>query len=400
MNPIPDLPELSRRPWGDDPGACIVGLAGAIAGRFRRPAGQPTSRLADPRVAEEIAGSRHVVLLLFDGLGDRQVDSLVPGGALAACRSSSLRSVFPSSTAPAITSFATAAFPAAHANPGWFCWSDAHQAVVRTLPMDLRGAPDQPVQSDAFWDWQAASLAFEVPVVAVQPHFIADSSFSRHAWAGARRVGYRTADELVEAVCEAIRGNPRGAFVWAYLPQFDSISHERGWQSDAAAEVARRFELLFELLAARLADSGALLLATADHGFVDVPASQQLRLEDYPELAALLDRPLTGEPRVVYCQARPGYHEAFEAIAREALGHAFDLVPSRALVEAGWFGPGAESPRLVARIGTHTLIGRDRHTLVDRLPGEPEPAFVGMHGGIHPDELSVPLVAARRGVPL
>src|SRR5690606_30486611 len=307
---------------------------------------------------------------------------------------------FPSSTAPAITSFSTAVFPASHANPGWFCWSETAGAVVRTLPMDVRAAPDQPVAVDSIWDWRAASLDFGVPVVAVQPHFIADSTFSRHAWAGARRVGYRSPDELVSAVDAAIRAHPEGAFVWAYLPHFDSTSHERGWQSEAAADVARRFDQLFERLAQRLAVSGALLLATADHGFVDVPAAQQLRLDDYPEIAALLERPLTGEPRVVYCQVRSGCRQAFESLARDRLGHAFDLVPSGALVQAGWFGPGAVSPRLAGRIGTHTLIGRDRHTLVDRLPGEPEPAFIGMHGGIHPDELSVPLAAACRGAPL
>lgn len=407
-----ELP-LSSPPWDGGEGGCIVGLASAIAGRFRAersfagastvgakrpPAG--VGGLADAKVGAAIAQARHVVLMLFDGLGNRQVDTLIPGGAVAHCRSTALRSVFPSSTAPAITSFSTAVFPAEHANPGWFCWSEASASVVRTLPMDVRAAPDQLVTADGLWDWRSMSLRFGVPVVAVQPHFIADSTFSRHAWAGAKRVGYRGRDELIEAVDAAVREHPDGAFVWAYLPHFDSTSHERGWQSDAAAEVAGRFDQLFERLAQRLAASGALLLATADHGFVDVPAAQQLRLDDYPAIASLLERPLTGEPRVVYCQVRPGCHERFEALVREGLGHAFDLVPSGALVQAGWFGPGAVSPRLAGRIGTHTLIGRDRHTLVDRLPGEPEPAFIGMHGGIHPDELSVPLAAACRGGPL
>lgn len=414
---VSDLP-LPSPPWADGPGGCIVGLASAIAGRFRADrsiagasvagvsvagAHGPASGaggLADAKIAAAIAQARHVVLVLFDGLGNRQLDTLIPGGAIVHSRRTALRSVFPSSTAPAITSFSTAVFPAEHANPGWFCWSEASASVVRTLPMDVRAAPDQLVTADGLWDWRAASLRFGVPVVAVQPHFIADSTFSRHAWAGAKRVGYRGRDELIEAVDAAVRANPDGAFVWAYMPHFDSTSHERGWQSDAAAEVAGRFDQLFERLAQRLAASGALLLATADHGFVDVPPAQQLRLDDYPEIAALLERPLTGEPRVVYCQVRPGCHEAFEALARETLGHAFEVVPSGALVRAGWFGPGAVSPRLAGRIGTHTLIGRDRHTLVDRLSGEPEPAFIGMHGGIHPDELSVPLAAACRGAPL
>lgn len=397
MNPDHDSLDLGALPWGGDPAACIVGLAARIGRRFRREA--PGAALADSRIDDAIADSRHVVLLLFDGLGDRQVRTLIPGGAIADCRGGALRSVFPSSTAPAITSFATATFPAAHANPGWFCWNDAQRAVVRTLPMDLRGAPDQPVAPETIWDWRSASLDFGLPVVSIQPDFIADSAFSRHAWAGARRVGYRTADDLVAAVEQAVRGHPDGGFVWAYLPQFDSVSHERGWQSEPAADVARRFDLLFERLAGRLRDTGALLLATADHGFVDVPASQQLRLDDFPELAALLERPLTGEPRVVYCKARAGHEEAFEEAARATLGFAFHVLPSPALVDAGWFGPGPASHRLAGRIGSHTLVGRDRYTLVDRVPGEPEPAFVGMHGGIHPDELAVPLAAVRRGAP-
>lgn len=407
MNDSQSLLPLQSPPWGPHDGRCVVDLAAAIASRFgavrpeaegsRGTGADPLSSLADLRVARAIGEARHVVLLLFDGLGDRQLSGLIPGGAIAAARSSSLSSVFPSSTAPAITSLATASFPAAHGNPGWFCWSDELGAVVRTLPMDLRGVSDSPIEAGALWDWQSASVGFDVPVVAIQPDFIAESTFSRHAWSAARRIGYRSVDDLLEAVEGAVRGAPDGAYVWAYLPQFDSVSHEKGWQSEAASAVARRFDGVFARLAERLRDTDALLLATADHGFIDVPAAQQLRLADFPEVGARLVRPLTGEPRVVYCYARDGEHQAFERAARAALGFAFEVVPSRMLVEAGWFGPGAVSPRLAARIGSHTLIGRDRFTLVDQMPGEAPASFVGMHGGIHPDELGVPLAAVRRG---
>jgi hypothetical protein len=347
-----------------------------------------------------IAEARHIVTLLFDGLGERQLDTLVPGGALAACRAGSLRSVFPTSTAPAITSLATGRFPGEHANPGWFCWSEPHGNVLRTLPMDVRGAPGTAIEAAALWDWRSASLGSGVPVFSLQPEYIADSSFTRHAWAGARRAGYRDADALLDAIDAAVRAHPDGAWVWAYLPQFDSCSHEKGWASEPAAALARRFDRLFERLAGRLEGTGALLLATADHGFVDVPPAQRLRLADYPEIGKLLARPLCGEPRVAYCQPKAGAADAFEAAVREQLGFAFDVVRTEALVRAGWFGPGTVSPRLAGRIGSHVLIGRDRYTLVDRVEGEPEPAFIGMHGGIHPDELAVPLIAAREGAPL
>lgn len=395
MNDRPDDTAFFAPPWDSDPGgSSIVDLAGAIAGRF---GARPLDAKLDPRLAAALADARQVVLLLFDGFGERQLRDLAPGGALDAARRMRLRSVFPSSTGPAITSLATALHPASHANTGWFCWSEELEAVVRTLVMDLRGVPGSRVDAAELWSWQSPSLHFDAPVFAIQPQGIADSTFSRHAWAAASRVGYRALEELPELIDRALRESAEGAFVWVYLPHFDSISHACGWQSDEALAIGRGLDLLFETLAVRLRASGALLLATADHGFVDVPVDSQLRLEDFPELAALLDRPLSGEPRVAYCHARPGHDDAFEAAARSALGFAFDVVPSERLVRCGWFGPGPVSPQLAGRIGTHTLIARERYTLVDRMPGERPARFVGMHGGIDPDELFVPLAAMRHG---
>lgn len=396
---IEDPEHPGSPPWGGEPAATIVGLADAISAKFRSEA-TVGAGLANRVVAGAISEARHIVLLLLDGFGERQLQTLRPGGALAACRAGSLHSVFPTSTAPAITSFATGRFPGQHANPGWFCWSETHAAAVRTLPMDVRGSPTRALDSASLWDWQSASLGSRAPVVSLQPHYIADSSFTRHAWAGARRGAYRDADDLVAVIDAAVRENPDGAWIWAYLPQFDATSHERGWASDAAAGVAARFDRVFERLVARLDGTGALLLATADHGFVDVPPAQRLRLDDFPDVAELLARPLCGEPRVAYCQPKAGRAEAFEALVREKLGFAFDVVRTDALIGSGWFGPGPVAPRLATRIGSHVLVGRDRFTLVDRIEGEPEPAFIGMHGGIHPDEILVPLMAACDGAAL
>ena len=47
-------------------------------------------------------------------------------------------------------------------------------------------------------------------------------------------------------------------------------------------------------------------MATADHGFIDVTDRDQLRLEDFPQLAACLELPLAGEPRVPFCNGSNG----------------------------------------------------------------------------------------------
>ena len=381
-------------------GQSIVDLAAAIGARFGASVGVRHETICDPGFSQSLGGSTHVVLLVFDGLGDRQLRELTAGGALMGCRRGVLQSVFPSSTAPAITSFATALHPVSHANPGWFCWSDEVEAVIRTLPMDLRVATANRVVPESIWDWRSISESCRVPVIALQPAQIADSAFSRLAWSGATRAGYGSLTELRQSIVQAVRATPQGALVWAYLPQFDSVSHQKGWQSEAGRTVARAFDSFFEALLHDLRANDALLVATADHGFIDIDPRCRLRLEDFPQVRACLQRPLCGEPRVAFCHVSPSRHEAFVQRVESELGFAFQIRETPALVEAGWFGPGAVSTRLLARIGTHALIARDGYTLVDCLPGEPEPDFIGMHGGIHRDEMRVPLIAARAGGPL
>src|SRR5690606_38578115 len=114
----------------------IVSVAASLAGRFGDGGAVPA--LQDRLLADALASCRVAVFVLLDGLGERQLAMHAPDGALAHFRRRSLDSVFPSSTAPALSALSAAAPPAAHGNPGWLMWSEAAHAVIRTLPMDLR----------------------------------------------------------------------------------------------------------------------------------------------------------------------------------------------------------------------------------------------------------------------
>jgi hypothetical protein len=81
--------------------------------------------------------------------------------------------------------------------------------------------------------------------------------------------------------------------------------------------------------------------------------------------------------------------------ARSVLGGLADVRPSRELVDAGWFGPGAAHPRLAERVGDVALVMREHATIKDRVPGENAHVMVGNHGGATEDEMFVPLVVAR-----
>lgn len=389
----------SRRPPAPphaiEAGASILNLAATLAGRFGAPAG--AAELAERRVAEAVAAARSIVLIVLDGFGERQLQDHVPAGTLAACRLATLSSVFPSATAPAMTSFATALAPAAHGNPGWLVWSDAHDCVVRSLPLDRRGDPAAAVSAASLWSWQAWAAASSVPSFAWLPAELAESRFSAYAYGSSTRIGYERPEDIIGPLADAAKAAPAGLFALLYLPRFDSFSHQFGCRSPQAARVAQDFDRWFERLVHRLRELDVLLLVTADHGFIDVEPEHQFHLADHPRLAACLRRPLSGEPRVPFCELQPGCENVFAERVAEAFGESFALYESRDLLQAGWFGTAANTDALQGRIGTHMLLPRAPVTLVDRLEGEPPPSFIGMHGGPSDDEMRVPLIAAYRG---
>ena len=67
----------------------------------------------------EIKIARNVVLLIIDGLGDRLLAKRAAGGELARRRRGSMTSVFPSTTASAITTSYTGRTPLEHGLTGW-----------------------------------------------------------------------------------------------------------------------------------------------------------------------------------------------------------------------------------------------------------------------------------------
>jgi hypothetical protein len=78
--------------------------------------------------------------------------------------------------------------------------------------------------------------------------------------------------------------------------------------------------------------------------------------------------------------------------AENWLGERADAMPSRTLVEEGWFGPGAAHPRFAERIGDVALVMRGRWTVKDWTPGEPRHLHIGNHGGTSDDEMMIPLI--------
>lgn len=374
-------------------GASLLNLAASIGMALgHAPRHAP---LADAKVHQRLVGASTLVVWLIDGLGVEPLQTLVPRGALATQMAGEAQALFPSSTAPTLTTLTTGLSVAEHGVPEWFLHFDELGEIYRALPLDPRDpASKAPRLADAgrVYDWRSAFVGAARPVVTVQPARLAASAYSRRAHEGALSLGYVGDEALVQTVLEAVDGAGRGGVVYVYEDRFDQTCHAKGSASVEAERMARRLDAVFARLAEALRARGATLLVTADHGFIDPPAGERLRLEDYPRLAACLARPLCGGPRVPLLHVRPGAERDFEEAAAEALGAHFACAPAGALLERGWFGPGTPHERLRARLGDYVLVPTGHAVLVDRLPAEPPWAEIGVHGGCSSAERRVPLI--------
>ena len=374
----------------------MANLAASLGARFGATRALPA--LSSQRLEHAIERANRVVLLLFDGLGQAQIERLLPNSSLARSRAATLESIFPSSTAPAVASLATGLSPGQHAVTGWHLWWPDEQALVRPLPLDYRGR-EGVIDPHRLFGWRPLSATLAQSMIVFQPNNIANSVFSKYAFDRATRTAYSSLVQLRASIRKAIHAVPAThRFVYAYLPHFDSAAHEFGCESAEAARIAQGLNDFFEHVASDLEHDDVLVLAAADHGFIDVAPRSLLRLEDYPEVAAHLEHPLSGEPRVAFCHVKPGHEAEFAEAVRRTLGHAFECVESTGLIDAGWFGSPADSdPRLAGRIGTFTLIAREDFCITQTLEGEKPAQFKGMHGGIHRDERLISVAALYRG---
>jgi len=333
---------------------------------------------------------RNVVLLIVDGLGDNYL--MRRGGELASRRRRAMTSVFPSTTASAITTTYTGATPLEHGLTGWFTYFGEAGCVGASLPFRSRGDM-QPlsrrgVKPEQIYIREAIFENLPVRSIVVTSQDIIDSDYNTVHCRGAERVAYQTLDELVSQVERAVKSGTERKFVYAYWPLYDQVSHRYGCESREAAAEHEKVDAAFGELCRRLAGSETLLVATADHGFVDVAPEESLELPSH--LASRLRFPLCGERRIVYCHAHSPKH--FLEIAKEWLGERADVLPSQALVEQGWFGGGEAHPRFAERIGDVALVMRGRYTVKDWIPGESRHLHIGNHGGTSEDEMLIPLV--------
>jgi hypothetical protein len=344
----------------------------------------------------------HVVFVLLDGLGMNLIRRLPPASLLVRELKRVIRAVSPSTTACALTSIATAAWPAQHGVTGWFTHLPDHGLTISTLPMverfsgeplGTRGlTPSSLLPLRAYHD----KLLFRSLTVLPSP--IVNTAFARYSRADTPGAGYGTTAEAVSLIADFVGASPEPSYVHWYVPDVDSACHHDGVGASGVLELLARLDAELGELRRRL-PSGARLVVTADHGLLDVTPADHLPLAHDDPLLGDLVVPPSGDARLPIFHVRPGRRERFARAFDErfaALGMV--LLDSEEAAALGVFGDGPFLPASRARFGDYVGIAFrpvTLHYVVPVPPGStPHRQYLALHGGLSPDEMEIPLIVA------
>ena len=390
-----NLPSTLCRLMGVDP----IGNAGPLA-----------SPIYD-HLANLAQDARRVVLILMDALALHRLRAwieageaplwarLVDTGMLAP-----LTSIVPSTTSTVLPSIWSGLSPAEHAMVGYELWLKEYGVVANMISHSPFQVPGQLERAgfDPATALPGPTLGQQlstkgIRAYAFQHYTIANSGMSRMFLKNTQVEPFGSAAELMTNVRLLMEQSPdEKQFIGVYWGNVDRLSHVYGPDDQRPALDFQAFSFALEkFLLEKMRPSKwgeTLLLLAADHGQIHTPRDPHYYLSSHANLARRLPIKPTGENRMVYLNIRPGQVEAVREYMEKTFMGQFALLEPGYAAANGLFGPGDIHPRLADRTGDLIAIPQNNAYL---WWGEGESPILGRHGGMTPEEMLVPLVAAR-----
>jgi hypothetical protein len=340
--------------------------------------------------------ARNIVLLVIDGLGYNYLTNRSPLSILHHHLHTKLTTVFPTTTAAAITTFMTGLAPQQHGLTGWFTYFQELDEILTVLPARPRlgaTAPDEAnIDIPSLYGHIPLFDLLDVESYIVTPRNIAYSDYSLAHRGKATIKPYDNLDGCFSTTRDIIKSNLDKKYIYTYWPQFDGMAHEKGVGSKEVADHFQEIDAAFGRFINDIKGSNTLVIATADHGIIDSGPEYCVEMEHHTALQAMLTMPLSGERRMAYCYVAETRHEEFTNYLRDKLAEKITVYPSKQLLEQHYYGLGPAHPQLQWRIGDYALLMNHNHTIMDTVPGEKHFYHIGTHGGLSADEMLVPLV--------
>jgi hypothetical protein len=345
-----------------------------------------------------IGPTEHVVFVLLDGLGMNIVRRLPEDSFLRQNLKGELNATCPSTTACALTSVATAAYPNRHCVTGWFTHLPEFGITAMILPFAERFS-NQPlikrgIRPEDVLPLTPVCAKMKREALTLVPAYIANTTYNVYSRGGTEGMGYESLTDGISKVIQHVMGAEGPTYTHLYLHDIDTLCHHVGINHDTVVPLVMGIDSELERLGTALAGR-ARIVVTADHGLIDVPKPDQALLLPGEAMLELLVVPPSGDARMPIFHVKEGMREAFAALFRERYGDRMVLVDVDDAERMELFGPGAMSPVARRRFGDFIAIPFKPATLAFHPAHKPvTDLYLAVHAGLSVEEMTVPLCVA------
>lgn len=230
----------------------------------------------------------------------------------------------------------------------------------------------------------------------------AHSPFGEVVNDGAKVTSFRSLSEGLYNLSQAvIHESGKGYYFW-YYDLIDTMAHLYGPNSaQVEAEIITCLSALENILHRELAGKvkDTLLLVTADHGQAEVSPETVIYLnQTLPGLTPMIKTNRRGQalvpagsPRDMFLHLKPeAIDEALDLLSRHLEGRA-EVYRVSDMINAGYFGEQV-SEAFRARVGDVVVLPYAHESVWWYLKDRVELRFLGMHGGLLPEEMQTSLM--------
>lgn len=409
------LPPGAVRP--DYPGYCLSNVPSTILSIF----GVDGNRPILPKDAlgnVDTSGVDNVILLLCDGFGYREWKRQEQKGFVGTIsRKGSVRpitTIFPSTTAAAITTVSTGLTPQEHGLPEWYVYFEELGQVIVTLPFSRVGDLGRDTLEGEFdprdlFDGQTIFDKLKAEGIAstsFTSRALANTAYSTVSRHGSDVLPYMAASDLTVSLRRKVETSRGRNLFYVYWSFVDTVEHAFGPNTDEAGVeaslISHALQEGFLSKMDRQAAKRTLILVTADHGQLNVIPEETLYLNRLQKLMRSLGRttsgariPPWGSARDMYLQIEDGRIEETKVYLEKKLAGKATVIKTDDAIAEGLFGINRPTKKFRRRVGNLIVLPHGNRTIWFRYRKGDSLDLRGHHGGLTEDEMTIPLAAAR-----
>ncbi|MCQ2576352.1 MAG: alkaline phosphatase family protein [Treponema sp.] len=319
---------------------------------------------------------KHVVVILLDGLGMNIMEShLHRMDFLRRNLLTDYSSVFPPTTTASTTSFLSAKTPIEHGWLGWDVFFEQEDKTVTCFFNTLQNT-NKPA---ANYDIPRKYLPYENIVEQIN----ATGNAKANIIFPFGPEPYPDLNDWANAIRKSCRQKGK-TFTYAYWEDPDHQMHRDGPYSRDVHRIVEELNQKMAILCEDLKET--VVFITADHGHRRI--SNVYLEEDYPEVAKMLKRAPSIEPRAISFYVKPRNKKKFPEVFNKYFENDYKLYTKAEVMEMKLFGTGEPHENLTG-IGDFIAVATGEKTI---LWNKKCPAFKSHHAGLSKEEMRIPLI--------